>query len=212
MHLLLRMTLLILGLLDPGICAKYIVLDRFYNIFPNYNFTPNFSNRNLRILEGIKLPVPLLTYMEEATNRVRHTDINRWESTVVIDDMVLMKYAIGHADGIDTEVLSVTKGASIVEMYIRYCNAISNNMADDYYPLDTRQIWEFVLFSCHTLQRMIGSNFIKLGFFFSTVGSYSRISVVHLPFQQGNWNENSGYELHSDHLRCAGGYDHITAD
>ena len=212
MHLLLRMTLLILGILDPGIFAKYIELDRFYNIFPNYNFTLNFSNRNLRILEGIKLPVPLLRYKEEAIDRVRHTDISQWESTVVIDDKVLMNYANGHADGIDAEVLPVTKGASIVEMYIRYYNAIFNNMAYDYYPLDTRHIGEFVLFSCHTLQRMIGSNFIKLGFFFSTVGSYSRISVVHLPFQQGHWNENSGYELHSDHLRCAGSYDHITAE
>ena len=186
MNLLQRMTLLILGILDPGICAKYIELDRFYNIFSNENFTLNFSNRNLRILEGIKLPILLLSYKEEAIDRVRHTDISRWESTVVIDDKVLMRYATGHADGIDAEVLPVTKGASIVEMYIRYYNAIFNNMAYDYYPLDTRHIWEFVLFSCHTLQRMIGSNFIKLGFFFSTVGRYSRISAVHLPFQQGH--------------------------
>ena len=111
MHLLLRMTLLILGILDPGICAKYIELDRFYNIFPNYNFTLNFSNRNLRILEGIKLPVPLLRYKEEAIVRVRHSDISRWKSTVVIDDKVLMRYATGHADAVGAEVLPVTKGA-----------------------------------------------------------------------------------------------------
>ena len=94
---------------------------------------------------------------------------------MVIDDKVLMKYATGHVDGIDAEVLPVAKGASIVEMNIRYYNAIFNNMAYDYYPLDTRHIWEFVLFSCHTLQRMIGSNFIKLGFSFllweATLGS-----------------------------------------
>ena len=141
MHLLLRMTLLILGILDPGICAKYIELDRFYNIFPNYNFTLNFSNMNLRILEDIKLPVPLLRYKGEAIDRVRHTDISRWESTVDIDGKVLMKYDTRHAGGIDADVLSVPKGASIVEMCIRYYNAISNNMADNYYPLDTRQIW-----------------------------------------------------------------------
>ena len=145
MLLLLRMTLLILGILDPGICAKYIELDRFYNIFPNYNFTLNFSNRNLRILEGIKHQVPLLKYKEEAIDRVRHTDISRWEPTVVIDDKVLMKSATGHSGGIDAEVLPVTKGASIVEMYIRYYNAISNIMADNYYPPDTRQIWEWYI-------------------------------------------------------------------
>ena len=120
MILLLRMTLLILGILDPGIFAKYIELDRFYNIFPNYNFTLNFSNRNLRILEGMTHPVPLHRYKEEAIDRVRHTDISRWESTGVIDNKVLMKYATGHSGGIDGEVLPVTKGASIVEMYIRY--------------------------------------------------------------------------------------------
>ena len=122
-----------------------------------------------------------------------------------------MKYDTGYAGGIDAEELPVSKGASIVEMCIRYYNAISNNMGDNYYPLDTRQIWEFVLLSRLTLLKMIGSNFIKVRFFFSSVGSYTRISVVHLPFQQGQWNENSGYELHSDHLRCAGSYDHITA-
>ena len=111
----------------------------------------------------------------------------------VIDDKVLMKYATGHSGGIDGEVLPVTKGSSIVEMYIRYYNAISNNMADNYYPLYTGQIWDFVLFSRHTFQRMIGSNFIKLGFFYSIVGSYSGISVVHLPFQQGHWDEDRGY-------------------
>ena len=145
MLLLLRMTLLILGILDPGICAKYIELDRFYNIFPNYNFTLNFSNRNLRILEGIKHQVPLLTYKEESIDRVRHTDISRWESTVDIDGKVLMKYDTRHAGGIDADVLSVAKGASIVEMYIRYYNAISNIMADNYYPPDTRQIWEWYI-------------------------------------------------------------------
>ena len=87
---------------------------------------------NLCILEGIKLPVPLLRYKEEAIDRVRHTDISRWESTVVIDDKVLMKYATGHAGGIDAEVLPVIKGASTVVMYIRYYNAISNNMAGNY--------------------------------------------------------------------------------
>ena len=77
MLLLLRTTLLILGILDPGICAKYIKFDRFYNICPNYNFTLNFSNRNLPILEGIKHQVPLLTYKEEAIDRIRHTDSSR---------------------------------------------------------------------------------------------------------------------------------------
>ena len=193
MYLLLRMILLILGILDPGIFAKYIELKSVYNIFPIYNFTLNFSNRNLRILEGIKHPVPLLRYKEEAIDRVRHTDISRWESTVVIDDKVLMNYAIGHLDGIDTEVLPVTKGASIVETYIRSHNSISNIMADNYYPLYTGQIWDLVLFSRHTFQRMIGSNLIKLGLFYSIVGSHSRISVVQLPFQQGHWNEDRGY-------------------
>ena len=107
MLLLLRMTLLILGILDPGICAKYIELDRFYNIFPNYNFTLNFSNRNLRILEGIKHQVPLLTYKEEAIDWIRHTDSSRQEPTVVIDDKVLMKSATGHSSGIDAEVLLI---------------------------------------------------------------------------------------------------------
>ena len=77
MLLLPRMTLLILGILDPGICAKYIKFDRFYNICSNYNFTLNFSNRNLPILEGIKHQVPLLTYKEEAIDRIRHTDSSR---------------------------------------------------------------------------------------------------------------------------------------
>ena len=90
-----------------------------------------------------------------------------------------MKSATGHSGGIDAEVLPVTKGASIVEMYIRYYNAISNNMADNYYPLDTRPIWELVLYSRHTLQRIIGSNFI-LGFSFllweATLGSRWSIS------------------------------------
>ena len=36
--------------------------------------------------------------------------------------------------------------------------------------------------------------------------------MVHLPSQQGHWNENRGYELRSDHPRCAGSYDHITAE
>ena len=193
MHLFLRMALLISGILDPGICAKYVELERFSNIFPTYNFTKNFCNRNLRILEGIIQPVPSLRYKEEAIDRVRHTCISPRESTLVIDDKVLMNYAIGHADGIDAEVLPSTKGASIVETYIRYHNAISNNMADNYYRLETGQMWDFVLFSCHTFQRMIGSNLIKLGFFYSIVGSHSRISVVHLPFQQGHWNEDRGY-------------------
>ena len=48
MYLLLRMILLILGILEPGIFAKYIELKSVYNIFPIYNFTLNFSNRNLR--------------------------------------------------------------------------------------------------------------------------------------------------------------------
>ena len=194
MLLLLRMTLLILGILDPGICAKYIELDRLYIIFSNCNFTLNFSNRNLRILEGIKHPVPLLRYKEEAIDRVRHTDISRWESTVVIDDKVLMKYATGHSGGIDAEVLPVTKGASIVDMYIRYYYTFFGIMADNNYPPDTSHIWEFVLFSRQTLQEMIGSSFIKLGFFFSTVGTYFRISIMHLPFQNGHRNEIRGDE------------------
>ena len=107
MLLLLRMTLLILGILDPGICAIYIKFDRFYNIFTSYNFTLNFSNRNLRILEGIKHQVPLLTYKEEAIDWIRHTDSSRQEPTVVIDDKVLMKSATGHSSGIDAEVLLI---------------------------------------------------------------------------------------------------------
>ena len=70
-----------------------------------------------------------------------------------------MKYALGHETGIDVEEIPVPKGASIVEMLIRYYDAF-------YYPLDKRQIWEFVLVSRQTLQMMIGSYFIKLVFFF----------------------------------------------
>ena len=210
MLLLLRMTLLILGILDPGICAKYIELDRFYNIFPNYNFTLNFSNRNLRILEGIKHPVPLLRYKEEAIDQVCHTDIIRWDTTVVIDEKGLLN-ALGYAAGIDVEEIPVTKGASIVEIDIRYYNAFFSIMADNYYPLYTRHIWDFVLLSRHTLQKMIDSYFIKLGFFFSTVGSYFNISLLDLPFQHGYCNGNRGDKWHSDHLCCGGSYDNITA-
>ena len=186
MHLLLRMILLILGILDPGIFAKYIELESFHNIFPNYNFTLNFSNRNLCQLEDIKHPVPLLRYREEALDRVRYTEIIRWESTVVIDNKGLMNYAIGHAGSIDVDEIPVTNGASIVEMYIRYYNAFFSIMVDNYYPLYTRQIWEFILFSRHTLLKIIGSYFIKLGFFLSTVDKYFGISVLHLPFQHGH--------------------------
>ena len=104
MHLLLRMTLLILGILDPGICAKYIELERFSNIFPIYNFTKNFCNRNLRILEGIKHPVPLLSYKEEGIDLVRHSNISRWESTVVIDEKGQLN-ALGYAAGIDVDYI-----------------------------------------------------------------------------------------------------------
>ena len=76
--------------------------------------------------------MPLLSYTEEGIHRVCHTDISRWESTVVIDDKRQMNYATGHAGGIDAEVLPVIKGASTVVMYIRYYNAISNNMAGNY--------------------------------------------------------------------------------
>ena len=64
---------------------------------------------------------------------------------MVIDDKVLMKSATEHSGDIDAEVLPVKKGASIVGMYIRYYNAISNIMADNYYPPDTRQIWEWYI-------------------------------------------------------------------
>ena len=122
-----------------------------------------------------------------------------------------MNYALGYAAGIDVEEIPVTKGVSIVEIYIRYYNAFFSIMADNYYPLYTRQIWDFVLLSRHTLQKMIDSYFIKLGFFFSTVGSYFNISLLDLPFQHGYWNGNRGDKWHSDDLCCGGSYDNITA-
>ena len=129
---------------------------------------------------------------------------------MLIDNKGLMNYAHGDAAGINVEEIPEAEGASIVEMNIRYYNAFFSIMADNYYPVDTSQISEFVFFSGHTLQKMIGSYFIKLGFFFSTVGSYFRFSVLHLPFQHGHWNENRGDDWHSDDL-CGSSYDNITA-